>query len=87
MFFSVKYPVKLADKTYIPCICYPLPRFLEMTVEKLVKEEKAVIYDEMVFFQNGKVIKTEKMIKAEQKEIKKANKKKATVKKEDEEGF
>lgn len=87
MFFSVKYPVKLAGKTYIPCICYPLPRFLEMTVEKLVKEEKAVIYDEMVFFQNGKVIKTEKMIKAEQKEVKKANKKKATVKKEDEEGF
>lgn len=87
MFFSVKYPVKLAGKTYIPCICYPLPRFLEMTVEKLVKEEKAVIHDEMVFFQNGKVIKTEKMIKAEQKEIKKANKKKATVKKEDEEGF
>ena len=39
MFFSVKYPVKLAGKTYIPCICYLLPRFLEMTVEKLVKEE------------------------------------------------
>lgn len=89
MFFSVKYPLKMAGKTYLPCICYPLPRFLEMTVEKLVKEDKAVIYDEMVFFQNGKIIKTEKMLKAEQKEVRKAGKKKAITEtpKEESEGF
>lgn len=76
MFFSVKTPMKIAGKTYIPCVCYPVPRFLELTVNNLVKEGKAVVYDEFVYFQNGKVIKTEKMLKAEQKEIKKANKKK-----------
>ena len=56
MFFSVKRPVKIAGKAYIPCICYPVTKFLERTILKLESEGKAVIYTERVFFQNGKVI-------------------------------
>jgi hypothetical protein len=56
MFFSVKQPLRIAGKDYIPCVCYFLPRFLEYTVEHLQAEGKAAIYDKMVFFQNGKLI-------------------------------
>ena len=59
MFFSVKEPIKIAGKTYIPCVCYLLPKFLELTVNDLVNKDKAVIYAERVFFQNGKVIEKE----------------------------
>jgi hypothetical protein len=60
MFFSVKVPLRIAGKDYIPCVCYPLPRFLEYTVKELKKEGKVEIYDKMVFFQNGKLVeKTE----------------------------
>lgn len=75
MFFSVKESLKIAGKVYIPCVCYPLPRFLELTVNDLVNKNKAVVYDEYVYFQNGKVIKTEKMLRAEKKEAKKTEKK------------
>lgn len=56
MFFSVKQPIKIAGKEYTPCVCYPVPRFLEYTVEQLAKEEKVALYSKRVFFQNGKVI-------------------------------
>ena len=56
MFFSVKVPLKIAGKDYIPCVCYPLPRFLEYTVKELKKEGKVEIYDKIVFFQNGKLV-------------------------------
>lgn len=56
MYFSVKIPLKIGKKTYIPCICYPVTETLAFTVENLVKEGKAVTYPEKVFFQNGKVI-------------------------------
>ena len=56
MFFSVKQPLKIAGKEYIPCVCYPLPKFLEYTVNFLKKEGKVEIYDKMVFFQNGKLV-------------------------------
>ena len=44
MFFSVKKPMKIAGKTYIPCICYPVSRFLEMTIDKLEAEGKAFVF-------------------------------------------
>ena len=56
MFFSVKQPLRIAGKDYIPCVCYPLPRFLEYTVSELEKEGKVKTYNKMVFFQNGKLI-------------------------------
>lgn len=65
MFFSVKQPLKIAGKEYTPCVCYSLPKFLEYTVEQLTKENKAVIYAERVFFQNGKVIEPETDEKAD----------------------
>lgn len=71
MFFSVKEPLKIANKTYIPCVCYPLPRFLEATVNGLVNKGKAVIYTERVYFQNGKVIEK---TKAKEKPAKKTTK-------------
>ena len=71
MFFSVKRPLKIAGKIYIPCICYEVTTVLEETIKKLAEEDKAVIYDERVFFQNGKVIPTEKMIKEKKKKERK----------------
>ena len=71
MFFSVKRPLKIAGKRYIPCICYEVTTVLEETIKKLAEEDKAVIYDERVFFQNGKVIPTEKMLKEEKKKERK----------------
>lgn len=86
MFFSVKREIKIAGKTYIPCICYPVTKFLERTVQKLSEEGKAVIYSERVFFQNGKVIKkpvvkeilTTSKPKKDKKEKKMENKTKET---------
>jgi len=63
MFFSVKSAVKIAGKVYIPCICYALPDFLKATIEKMVKEERAYIYDHKVAFQNGKVLEKKEAVK------------------------
>jgi hypothetical protein len=75
MFFSVKKLIKIGGKVYKPCICYEATRTLELTLQKLASAGKVVIYDERVFFQNGKVIKTEAMLKAEKKAEKKASRK------------
>ncbi len=56
MFFSVKSSVKIAGKVYTPCVCYPVTDFLKATVDKMAKEDKAFLYEDRVFFQNGKVI-------------------------------
>ena len=63
MFFSVKYSIRIAGKVYMPCICYPLTRFLELTVKDLEKQGKAIIHDKMVFFQNGKIIEEKPVVK------------------------
>lgn len=63
MFFSVKYSIRIAGKVYMPCICYTLKRFLELTVKDLEKQGKATIYDKMVFFQNGKIIEEKPAVK------------------------
>ena len=63
MFFSVKYSIRIAGKVYMPCICYTLTRFLELTVKDLEKQGKATIYDKMVFFQNGKIIEEKPVAK------------------------
>lgn len=63
MFFSVKYSIRIAGKVYMPCICYTLTRFLELTVKDLEKQGKATIYDKMVFFQNGKIIEENPVVK------------------------
>jgi hypothetical protein len=76
MFFSVKSPIKIAGKVYTPCICYALPEVLLPTVNKLVNEGKAYIYDHKVAFQNGKVLvkKVETEVKVEKKPSKKSKK-------------
>lgn len=86
MFFSVKSSVKIAGKVYTPCVCYALPDFLKPTVEKMVAEEKAYIYDHKVAFQNGKVIEKKGEPKPVVKEKKKAKKEKVIeeVKEEEE---
>ena len=63
MFFSVKYSIRIAGKVYMPCICYNLTRFLELTVKDLEKQGKATIHDKMVFFQNGKIIEEKPAVK------------------------
>lgn len=86
MFFSVKSAVRIAGKVYIPCVCYALPDFLKATIEKMVKEERAYIYDHKVAFQNGKVLEKKvvetKPVAVEKKKMKKA--KKEEIKEEDE---
>ena len=63
MFFSVKHSIRIAGKVYMPCICYNLTRFLELTVKGLEKQGKATIHDKMVFFQNGKIIEDKPAVK------------------------
>ena len=63
MFFSVTYSIRIADKVYMPCICYTLTSSLELTVKDLEKQGKATIYDKMVFFQNGKIIEEKPVVK------------------------
>ena len=63
MFFSVKHSIRIAGKVYMPCICYTLTRFLELTVKDLEKQGKATIHDKMVFFQNGKIIEEKPAVK------------------------
>ena len=77
MFFSVKSAVKIAGKVYTPCVCYALPDVLKATIEKMVAEERAYIYDRKVAFQNGKVL--EKKAEVKPLEVKKSKK----VKKEE----
>jgi hypothetical protein len=64
MFFSVKKPIKILDKIYIPCVCYPVTKTIETTIDHLYKQEKVNIYDKEVYFMNGKILvkkpKTEK---------------------------
>ena len=74
MFFSVKSAVRIAGKTYTPCVCYTAPDYLKATVDKMVAEGKAYVYDHKVAFQNGKVI--EKKAEIEQPKPKKAKKEK-----------
>ena len=80
MFFSVKSSIKIAGKVYTPCVCYALPEALKATIEKLAKEEKAYIYENKVFFQNGKVIERKEVAKESiTNEKPKKNKKEKTV--------
>jgi inner membrane protein involved in colicin E2 resistance len=75
MFFSVKTPTKIAGKVYTPCVCYPLPDVLKPTIDKMVEEGKAYIYNNKVFFQNGKVIEKKEepkpVVEKKQKKVKK----------------
>ena len=83
MFFSVKSAVKIAGKVYIPCVCYPLSDFLRATIEKMVAEERAYIYDHKVAFQNGKVLE-KKVVESKPVETKKSKKVKKEIKEEEE---
>lgn len=60
MFFSVKQLIKIGNKIYKPCICYRVTPVLKTTVEELAKTGKAVKHEELVFFQNGKIIEKAK---------------------------
>jgi len=60
MFFSVKVPMKIGAKNFRTCICYALPDYLKSTVEKLVAEGKAEMYEENRFFCNGKLVEKKK---------------------------
>lgn len=71
--------MKIGGKVYSPCICYPLPEILSLTVDKLVKEGKAYRYDKPVFFQNGKVIEKKEENTAPVKKVKKIKKEEDNV--------
>ena len=83
MFFSVKTPTKIAGKVYTPCVCYPLPDVLKPTIDKMIEEGKAYIYNNKVFFQNGKVLE-KKEVEAKPADTKKSKKtKKEDIKEEE----
>ena len=86
MFFSVKTPTKIAGKVYTPCVCYPLPDVLKPTIDKMIEEGKAYIYNNKVFFQNGRVLKKveKEAVDAKPADTKKSKKtKKEGIKEED----
>lgn len=56
MFFSVKNSMRIANKEYVPCVCYPVNPFIEATVAKLEKDGKAFVYAQKVTFVNGKAV-------------------------------
>lgn len=71
MFFSVKVPMKIGNKSFRTCICYKLEENLKSTVQKLASEGKAEIYTEVRFFCNGKLVeKTKNKSKTKKKETK-----------------
>lgn len=67
MFFSVKEPILLFGKKFAPCVCYEATRQMEATIKDLEAKGKAVTYEEKVFFQNGKILKSLAERKAEEK--------------------
>jgi hypothetical protein len=92
MFFSVKVPMKIGGKSFHTCICYDLTETLKSTVERLAEEGKAVIYSELKFFCNGKIVEKKSVVKenltTEKKEKKNKKIKVETVEATDEtEGF
>ena len=71
MFFSVKVPMKIGNRSFRTCICYKLDENLKSTVQKLASEGKAEIYTEVRFFCNGKLVeKTKNKAKAKKRETK-----------------
>lgn len=71
MFFSVKVPMKIGNKSFRTCICYKLEENLKSTVQKLASEGKAEIYTEVRFFCNGKLVeKIKNKAKTKKKETK-----------------
>lgn len=77
MYFAVKKPLKIGDKDYLPCVCYEVPRYLELTVNKLATEDRVIVSEDYMVFQNGKLV--EKKSKVEKKP-KKAAKEDSVVK-------
>lgn len=63
MFFSVKESIKIGGKKFIPCVCYEVTPYLQLTVDKLAKEGKVILHDERVFFCNGKIVEKKETIK------------------------
>ena len=76
MYFSVKTSTKIMGKVYTPCVCYHAPDYLMPTIEKMAKEDKAYLYPEIVYFQNGKVLV--KNVAKEEKSVEKPRKEKKT---------
>ena len=73
MFFSVIRPIRIGGRVYRPCICYDLASYLRSTVEKLEKEGTAKIYNERVYFCNGKIVEKEVVENKDKTESSKEN--------------
>lgn len=79
MFFSVIKPIRIGGRIYRPCICYEIASYLRSTVEKLEKEGTARIYNERVYFCNGKIVEKEVAKENVTSEKSKKNKKEKAV--------
>lgn len=80
MFFRVKQPIKIGGKVFQTCVCYSLSPVIKETVEGLVKEGKAEIFDEEVFFANGKIVSKNDVEKERKKDDKEPSVKENLVK-------
>ena len=58
IYFSVKDGLKIAGKSFRPCICYKISELHRASIERLAAEGKVRIHDKQVFFQNGKILET-----------------------------
>lgn len=69
MYFSVKVPMRIGGKKFRTCVCYALTDTLKSTVEKLSEKGNAEIYEQPVFFCNGKLVAKKEAV-AEEKSVK-----------------
>lgn len=76
MFFTVNTPIKIEGKKYIPCVCYQTNgTAMELTVDKLCREDKAQKHDKFIFFCNGRPVENKVEAVTETREKPKKTKK------------
>lgn len=52
-FFSIRLPLKINGVVYHPSVCYDVTTVLRPTIDKLVENGHAYLYDQKVTFVNG----------------------------------
>ena len=53
IYFSVSYTTRIGDTKFRPAICYEIPESCRDSVEKLVQDKLATLYEEEVRFVSG----------------------------------
>ena len=56
-YFAVRKVLKIGGKKHIPSVCYPITDDIAGTVNELVAQNLATLYDEKVRFMSGRAVK------------------------------